>query len=174
MNRRLCVAAAAALLSVVGLSGCGLGDKAANEAVDKVLEESSGGDVDIDSEDGSVTVEDEDGRTTVGTSKLPEEFPADVPLPSEEFEVISSTVQGDALGAMLSLSSSADVTALADRLSAELETAGYELGTKSEYAVEGTLQRIITGKNAERQVQIIVQQSEGEDTMVMYSLDPPA
>lgn len=71
---------------IFAVSACGkVSDKAAEKLTEKAIEQSAGGDVDINSEDGSVKVKTEDGSYSYGEG-VPEDWPDDVPLP-DEFKV---------------------------------------------------------------------------------------
>lgn len=63
------------------VAGCGGDDEAAEKIAEKVIENESGGDVDI--EDGEVSVTDEEGNKSTMSSgeELPEDFPKEIPLP---------------------------------------------------------------------------------------------
>ena len=67
----------------LALTGCGqAAEQAAEEAAEQAIEAQGGGDVEIDAEGGEFSVEGEDGSEfSVGSDELPDDFPADVPIP---------------------------------------------------------------------------------------------
>jgi hypothetical protein len=91
-HRNLAGAALAASLVLVGAVGCG-SDDAGEKAGEKLAEEITGGDVDINTDDGSVKVTDKDGNTSEYGSgaELPEDWPAELALPEGVTVLGSST-----------------------------------------------------------------------------------
>ncbi|MBK6858286.1 MAG: hypothetical protein IPG97_17475 [Microthrixaceae bacterium] len=93
MNRTTShVAAAAAAVVALILSGCGAAaEKAGEKATEQILEEQIGGNVDIDTAgDGSVEIETEEGSASFGTGEVPEDWPEFLELP-DDLEIQSGT-----------------------------------------------------------------------------------
>jgi hypothetical protein len=120
---KLTTAALAVLAVLAGLTtvGCGaVAEKATEKATEKAIESQTGGDVDLDTDDGSVDVTTEDGSFSIGSGKVPEEWPDDVPLP-EGIEIASGSTSTTDDGTLVSIT--ATTTADAADLLAELEEA---------------------------------------------------
>lgn len=124
------VAAVAALT----LAGCGAGEKAAQEAGDKLVEkalESEGEDVDVDSSDGNVKVETEDGTATYGDNvDLPDGFPDDVPLPQGEYSIVSAITSGTTITVTMTMAE-IDFDAEKAHIESGFADAGYEVANST-------------------------------------------
>jgi hypothetical protein len=82
------VAAGAALL----FTSCGAAaEKVGEKATEKMIEEQTGGKVDVDTDgDGSVEIETDEGTASFGTGEVPEEWPEMLELP-DDLEIQSAT-----------------------------------------------------------------------------------
>lgn len=78
MRTRVGLVAVAALASLGLLTGCGLGQQAAERIAEEQL--GPGSDVEI-GEDGSIKIDSSDGSYEIGTGELPEGWPSDIPGP---------------------------------------------------------------------------------------------
>lgn len=103
MTRTLRLAALAAVATSL-LVGCGAAaEKVSERATEKMVEEQTGGKVDIDTDgDGSVEIETEDGAMSFGTGEVPAEWPEDIALP-DDLEVQSGTTSDSSDGRLVAV-----------------------------------------------------------------------
>lgn len=163
-----------AVVAALTLAGCGAGEKAGQEAADRLTEKAlsqDGQDVDVDSGDGSVSVKTEDGTVAFGEDvDLPEEFPDDVPLPRADFKVVSAATQGGEVSVMLSLAD-LDFEAEKEHLTQELEAAGYTLSDTMDATSDGNGFFSVTATLGERTVGVVLSEGDGVDgSTAMYSV----
>lgn len=121
---------AVALAATVTLAGCGaVAEQVAEKAVEKGIEAEGGGNVDLDLDNGNVSVQSSDGSFSMDMEgDVPEEFPADVPLPDDAEVVMSMDFDdGSEVGFNLTLESSDDVATIADQVESGLTGNGYDL-----------------------------------------------
>ena len=85
----------ALLLLVVPFVAAGC-DSASDKIAEKVVEEQTGGDVDIDTKDGEVSVSGKDGAASFSSKdELPKGWPSDIDLPKDAKIKGSSSVKAD-------------------------------------------------------------------------------
>ncbi|HWJ60323.1 MAG TPA: hypothetical protein VNS19_00010 [Acidimicrobiales bacterium] len=103
MNRTSSIAAATAA-AVLFLSSCGAAaEKAGEKATEKLIEEQTGGSVDVNTDgDGSVEIKTEDGSATFGTGEVPEEWPEFLTLP-DDLEIQSGSTMDASDGRLVSI-----------------------------------------------------------------------
>lgn len=84
---------------IIPVASCArVGSKIAEDAIEKALEKSSGGNVDLNLEEGGAVVKDEKGgETQIGENvSLPEGWPNDVPVyPDTNFSMSTKTKNGE-------------------------------------------------------------------------------
>lgn len=152
-------AVAAAVLVLGACSSEDIAEKVAEEAVEQQLEaDGQNGDVDIDIDDGNVTIQGEDGeiqfdvdeengltvvstpdgQTIVGSGELPDDFPADVPVP-DGLTVLSGTMMDSPDGQVFIVNGSVggDFSSATESYAAALEAAGFEQQSMTE-STDGT------------------------------------
>ena len=140
-------------LAALALAGCGgITDSITENVVEEVAEQAAsvdGQDVDIDfdadGETGSINVTGPDGeQLSIGAGgDLPQDFPADIPLPDGGYEVLSSF--SDSSGAAnVTLQASGSYDDLVAQYESALPAAGYEItsqfnqaGSSQVYTAEG-------------------------------------
>lgn len=126
---------AIALALGIGATGC---SNPVEDLVEQAVEDASGGDVDINTDDGSVEVETDEGSTQIGGDvELPADFPSVVPLP--DGTLTSATVSSGTY----TLSYQGVDKPGSDGLRAEIMASGFEEVTVTES--EGYLQGGWTG-----------------------------
>lgn len=94
-------------VAVAGLAACGGDDDAGTEAVERAIEQAGGGevDIDIDDESGSYRVETDEGTVSMSSSgDLPDDWPADVPLPDGFAITGGSSIDGGSSGRIVAVS----------------------------------------------------------------------
>lgn len=128
--RRAALGAATAVFSLGLVTGCGA-DEIAERATEKALEGAAEGsaDVDLDADgEGGIKIETEEGELSVGQD-LPDDFPADVPLP--EGRVLSGMSMAGK-GWTVSLAVDGAAADVAPEVESMLEAAGFEIEATTE------------------------------------------
>ncbi|SEB74560.1 hypothetical protein SAMN04489844_0972 [Nocardioides exalbidus] len=95
-------AGAVILVAVAGLvTACGgddasekAGEKLGEKLAEQAMEDSGGGDVDVDVDGEDVTIESEEGTIAVGSGEVPDSFPSELSIPDGEVVSSVDTPQG--------------------------------------------------------------------------------
>lgn len=176
MNRRLSLATAAA--AAILLTGCGsIGESIAERAMEEGLEAGGAGEdvqIDFDDGDGRISIESSEGSMQIGSTDIPEGFPADIPLPDEATVVSSMSFSNDD-GATFNITMTAPQKA--DSLSEELESGLVDAG----YTITGTFAQDLDGDTS-RSLQFegtayggnLIVAGTADDTTVNYTVVPTA
>ena len=111
----LALALAATMVLVFG-AGCTSPwqKKAAEETMEKALEQSSGQKVEVDSDNNTTTITTDEGETTWGQAEIPSNFPSDVPIypgANATFTHVGSAQDEESATASLETSDSVDKVA---------------------------------------------------------------
>jgi hypothetical protein len=80
MTWKITLVALAALLAASALTGCGF---AAEQATEELVEQSTGGEVEIDDDGESISIETEEGSMEISggeSAEVPDGFPSDMPI----------------------------------------------------------------------------------------------
>lgn len=120
---------------LITLPGCGKAAEVAVEsATEKAIEKESGGNasVDINTGDGTFSMTTGDGKNDVNMQAgedlaLPDDLPADVPLPDDTTWQLVQTVAGESAGLMLQGSTGTAMKELAESLKSKAEAQGWKL-----------------------------------------------
>lgn len=168
---------AALLAASLGLAGCGaVADQVAERAAEEGLERAGGAsgdvDLDLDNEDGSLSIESSEGSLRIGAQDVPEDFPAEVPLP-DDVEVMSSMSFSEEAGTAfnLNMNASGDAATLGDELESRFTDAGYTLTGTSSMEVEGLISRSFQFEGPDWSGNVgVVETPDG--TMVNYTVTP--
>ena len=103
MKQTPTIVAAAACAALLFTSCGAVAEKAGEKATEKMIEEQSGGKVDIDTDDdGSVEIKTEEGTASFGTGDVPEEWPEILELP-DDLEIQSATTLDGSDGRIVSI-----------------------------------------------------------------------
>ncbi len=169
--RRIVGLVVVVLASPVLMAGCGGDDEL---SIVEVSEKSRHEDADpnayIDSDVRGLTFEFEDGTTVIsGSIQLPDHFRDDLPLPSGDYTVVSTTSQGDTFHVVMT-TEDADMVAEGDSMVAALASAGYTMDEDPRKASSfGTDTMMFTAERDELAVVISLSSTEGESTgTLMY------
>lgn len=173
MIRRITVLASTSVL-VLALAGCGaIAEQVTEKAIEEGIEAEGGGDVDLDfdGENGSLSVESSEGSFSVGTDQdVPDDFPADVPLPEDATVVMSMNFDdGTDAGFNLTLESAGDVAAIADDIEGGLTRAGYDLTNTGEMTTGEDLTRTVQFEGPGWSGNIVVSDTP-DATVVSYNV----
>jgi hypothetical protein len=170
--RRLAPAALGVVL-VLTAAACGDdGGSPSDNALEEIIEQQGGGEVDIDSEDGEVTVESEDGSFTASSDgELPEDWPDDVPLPDDLAIDGSSRIADSASGGFILSVSGA--TSLSVEEVQELYTSGLDGWTEGLNMVNssgGTDSLTMAFEDDEGRGVMLTASNDGEATMLAVNV----
>ncbi len=134
--RRICAVCSAGLL-VVAFTGCGkVADKVAKKGVEKSIEHSTGGSVDVNSNGNGFSIKDKNGNeySAGQANSLPQGWPkAILPVP-DGFKIVSSTKlkQSDGMSRSVSAQGKGDPEKIIASYKKGLTSAGYEIQTESQ------------------------------------------
>lgn len=167
---------AALLAASLGLAGCGaVADEVAERAVEEGLERAGGAsdvELDLDNEDGSLSIESSEGSLRIGAQDVPEDFPAEVPLP-DDVEVMSSMSFSEDAGTAFNLNMNAtgDAATLGDELESRFADAGFTLTGTSSMQVEDLVNRSFQFEGPDWSGNVSVVETP-DGTMVNYTVTP--
>lgn len=166
------------LAAALVFAGAGCGDDAAEKITEKALEKSSGGKVDVDSEDGTVKLTDKDGNTSsYGTgTDLPEGWPDELKPPKTINILASSTSTTDGKKQLfVTAESTTDLATLAKGLKAQFEDAGYEITNESNLSsADGYASLEAKGPKYTASVSLAGDASEKGKTTILFNVTPNA
>jgi hypothetical protein len=165
---RTTVIAAAAALALTGCSSAV--DGLAEGAVEKALENEIGASTDVQIDDDSFTVDTEDGSVTAGAGSVPEDFPADVPLPDGEVSFAQRLETADGLSWTVVVTTSGDPTEVAQQVSADLESGGFTVDNASQFSGADGAGGTVLGERDDLSVLLLVAR-DGEETVVTYTVN---
>lgn len=128
-HTRIIIATTAAFGMFLPLTACGaIQDKIEKKVVEEVGGKMVGGDVDIDTDEGAISITGDDGESMkLGGQTLPENWPADMPLP-QGHELLQSVSMTDAEDGevMTAIFIATGVTPdVAEQISQAMNSAGY-------------------------------------------------
>lgn len=168
-TRRLSTLAVVLTFSATALTACGSAEEKVAEALVK-NSDSSVKDVDIDGD--GVSIETDEGKMQFGQgTKVPDEFPSDVPLPEADHTILSASVTNGDVGMMVSVPD-LDVSEESARILAALEGAGWTVGDKSEMSSGTSRMYVLTAEKDGLEVGITLVRDGDEDGSMMYAVSP--
>ena len=155
---------AAALAAPWTVTGCG---GAVNEAAEKVIENETGGDVEID--DDKVTWTDEDGNSgSAGEGvEMPASWPGDVPV-YDGGALQFATVSESEGSASVAWTSTQGAKAMYTEYTDQLEAAGFTAATEGSY--EGTFSGTFT--DASYAIAVAAASATGEENLLTVTVTP--
>lgn len=174
MNRRLSLAIA--VTALILLTGCGsIGESIAERAVEEGLEAGGGGEdvqIDFDDDNGGISIETTEGSMQFGNAEVPEDFPAEIPLP-DNVEVVSAMSFTEESGATFNLTMTVAEASneLAAALESRLTDAGFEITGTFEQDMDGQKTRSMQFAGPTWSGNLIVASTAG-DTTVSYTVVP--
>jgi len=150
-----------AVLILLGGVGYFLQQKSAEKTAEKVIEDATGGKVDISEGGNKVTIETDEGKLTVGQNQIPDNFPSDVPVYTGA-EVITSSESGDNF--TLALKSTDTVSKVSDYYNGEVKSNGWTIANSSNIAGSTS----ITATKDGRQLNIVItKDTEGQTAIAI-------
>lgn len=143
-------------LVVLGLIGRGASRNAGEEAAERIIENMTGGQVDIDADGDEVTVKTDQGTYTTA-DKLPADFPSDVPVYAGAKVVGSVTADGAQGGMYVGLETTAAVDDVIAWYRSEVKARGWTVQTDA--TVSGSL--ILSATKDTRVLSVGIAQDDG-------------
>jgi hypothetical protein len=163
-------AAATCAAAAVALTGCGNAvDDLAEGAVERALENEIGPSADVQIDGDSFTLDTEEGSITAGAGSVPEDFPADVPLPDGEVSFAQRLESGDGLTWSVVVTTSGDPTAVTEQLRADLQSRGFTVEDASQFGGADGAGGTVLAEKADLSVLALVA-DEGGQTVVTYTV----
>lgn len=155
------------------------GDDVADKITEKAIEQGSGGDVDIDSEDGKITYKDDEGNETQidvnadGDASLPDGFPADLAPPDNVSIISSSTNTVNGVKSLFVLGETdASMDDMFEGIKNQLDGAGYTIVSETNSSsADGGYAGIVAEGDYDVNVSI---SSDGSTTSISFSVTEPA
>lgn len=170
---RVGVALRTAVLSaaaVVALGGCSNAvEGLAEGAVERAIENEIGGSADVSVDDDSFTIDTEDGSISAGSGSLPDDFPADVPLPDGEVTFSQRLESGDELGWSVVIASVEPAGALAEQVQADLQASGFTVEQASQFSGTDSEGGTIFGEKGDLSILVVVA-SDGDQTLATFTV----
>ena len=160
-KKTLIVVAVIVLLVILGGVSYFLQQKSSERAAEKVIEDATGGKVDISDGGKKVTIETDEGKITVEQNEIPKNFPSDVPVYSGA-EVITSSESGDNF--TLTLKTNDSVSKVSDFYKTDLADKGWILSNPID--LSGSTAITATKDNRELNV-IITPDTNGKTTIAI-------
>lgn len=161
------LAAALLVLAPLGVTACS-SDDVAERVAEEAIESGGDANVDINSEDGSVSVDTEDGSFSFGDGEVPEEWPADIPLPEGLTVVSGSTIdEGGTLNVSVIGSTDASPTEVADFYKGELSD--WEVVGDANSTVNGVESVSLQLEDGLRGFQLLMSTGSGDEPTLTLS-----
>lgn len=161
--RILALVATAGLLVGCGAAADRLTEEALEKGAEEIAERGGAGDVDVELDDEGLSVEGEDGSLNAG-SELPEDWAEDLPLPDQDYEILSamSQTQEDGTSQQAHMTLDGDAKELQAFYEAALADAGWEVSSShSTSSGERTSLGVVGNKPDDRKV-IVTINTEGD------------
>ena len=152
------------------LTGCGNAvEGLAEGAVEKALENEIGPSADVQIDDDSFTVDTEEGSITAGAGSVPDDFPADVPLPEGEVSFAQRLESAEGLGWSVVVTTSGDPTAVAEQVGTDLESSGFTVDNASQFGGSDGSGGTVLAEKDDLSVLVLVA-GDGGQTVVTYTV----
>jgi hypothetical protein len=167
---------ALALVAAAPLAGAAAcsSEAVTDQAAERIVESSGGGEVDIDSSEGRMEVTTEDGSFTAEAGgDLPDGWPADIPMPNEYTIETSSTMGSDAgtTQSVILRTTGMPDTVFAS-LEPELQSWTENSRTKSGVAADAFVMASYT--KGDITLSLTATSGDGSDTVLSYTVTPAA
>lgn len=180
-HTRIIIATTAAVGMFLPLTACGsIQDKIEKKVVEEIGGKMVGGDLDIDTDEGGFSITGDDGESmTLGSKTLPEDWPADMPLPQGAELLQSVSITDDEDGDIMTgiFTAPGETRAMAEQVSQAMTGAGYP--PTDQEPIKGEMGDIVTDirtyESAEFTVMVSISNMADEegDVSISYYLGEP-
>jgi hypothetical protein len=174
-HKKVAAATIAAAL-VLGGAACGSGSDAADRIAEELVENETGGDIDLNSEDGSVKFTDDEGNeseidVTGDGASLPDDWPEAL-APPDSVKIITAatnTVNGAATMTVLG-EAEGTVEDFLPAITSQIESAGFEITQNTSTEVTGGSYAGLSAESADQELVVAIAEdttSEGKVSITM-------
>lgn len=154
------------VLTVLVLSGCGLGNRLTEKATERAIERATGPGVDVNVRDGSYTVKTDQGEVQFGINKLPDQWPQDVSAYPDGTIVYSGSNMDGSGGVAIVLNTADSVQKVMDYYAAELQKQNWKSESRATYGDTAMLQY----QKDNRTVTVVISSGGDSQTSVTVSI----
>jgi hypothetical protein len=163
MGWKITLIALVGLLAVFGLTGCcpWLGEQAAEEAI----EQSTGGEVEIDDDGESVSIDTEDGSMEIqggDSAEVPSDFPSSMPVYDGDIVMSSSIETGDGTAYTIGIETGDSVDDVASWYESELESNGWTISGQFSADDAGSTMHTFVVEGGDGQGTVIIGEEDGK------------
>ncbi len=175
IGRTKLVAVGLAFGLVFAGAACSTSD-AAEKLTEKAIENQSGGDVDIDSEDGTVKYTDENGNETEmnvdgSGASLPEDWPADLAPPDSVTLISTGTTTVDGVKTMTVLGEAdASVADLGEGVKTQITDAGFDITQDTTSEVTGGGYVGLTATKGDQELTVAIASGSTDDSKATVTM----
>ncbi|MBS3908319.1 MAG: hypothetical protein KGZ93_01585 [Actinobacteria bacterium] len=141
MDLKKVVVALVALMLAAVAAGCGgVSEKVGQKAAEKLIEEGTGGKVDIKGDNVTIKTKEGDAEVSIGSKKLPDGFPKDFPVyKGAELEGAMSTKQGGQTSMIVTFTSKDDFAKVVEFYKDKEQLGGYDVASTLDFNEAFTL-----------------------------------
>lgn len=151
------------LMVVSAVFSVGCAQKVAEKAVERAIEKETGGKAKVNTQEGTMELETKEGKVQIGTNKLPEGFPDDIPV-YKDAKITSSLKAED--GYSLTMNTEGDeLQVIADYYKSELEKEGWKSVMAANSGLTGQAHVSLQYEKGARQITITIT-GDGKGTAV--------
>lgn len=156
------LAALAAL--ALASAGCGaITEQVTEQVVENAMEESGGGDVEIDRSSGEITMETPEGTTVIGGGEIPPAIADLVDLPGDFVVEGTLVTSGDGAGSLVAGRMKGDIDEVAADFTEDLEAGGWTIDS----TFDGGDTIVIAGSRDDQTVTVSVTADTSTDDLIV-------
>ena len=173
MGWKITFAVLAAVLAASALTGCGF---AAEQASEKIIEGSTGADVEIDDDGESVSMETEDGSVNIAggeSAEVPSDFPSDMPLYDGTLNVSTAVDTADGKIYSLGIQTDDDAMDVASWYADELDAEGWTTLSEITNDSGGATMVVYALEKGTTEAQVVINADGSEPTQIAVTVTAP-
>ena len=158
-------------VTVLALAGCGNAvEGLAEGAVERALENEIGSSADVEVDEDGFTIDTDEGSISAGSGSVPEDFPADVPLPDGEVSFSQRLETADGLGWSVVIATSGEAGSVGQQIRSDLENNGFDVEESTQFSGEGGSGGTILAERSDLSVLVVVTADDSGETLATYTV----